>query len=78
MDGGGEVDVISTTHLSVDWYENDGSESFTAHSVDSVDSGTAVVAADLDGDGAVDLLAASQFDDTVRFLENDGSESRPV
>ena len=41
-------------------------------------AGRAAVAADLDNDGDVDVLAASYGDDTVRFLENDGSESAPA
>ena len=74
VDGDDDVDVVSTDYYSVDWYENNGSESFAAHEVGSVNQGRAVVAADLDGDGDQDILAASSNDNTVRWLENDGSE----
>ena len=74
VDGDDDADVVSTDQYSVDWYENNGSESFVAHEAASVNQGRAAVAADLDGDGDVDVLAASSSDDTVRLLENDGSE----
>ena len=68
------MDAVSADSNSVSWYENNGSESFTAHELASVSFGRAAVAADLDGDGDVDILAASFSDNTVRLLENDGSE----
>ncbi|MCH8042774.1 MAG: tandem-95 repeat protein, partial [Planctomycetes bacterium] len=34
---------------------------------------TSLFAADVDGDGDIDVLSASQFDDTIAWYENDGS-----
>jgi len=58
------------------WYENDGSESFTEHAIStSADYAYSVYAADVDGDGDMDVLSASYNDDKIAWYENDGSES---
>ena len=83
LDGDGDMDVVSSaknaaspeTH-KISWYENNGSESFTAHTITTnADNPYEVYAADLDGDGDVDVLSASREDDTIAWYENDGSES---
>lgn len=57
------------------WLENDGSETFTPHTVtSSADGVVAVVAADMDGDSDIDLVVASYLDDTIAWFDNDGSE----
>ena len=59
---------------TIAWYENDGDENFTQHTLTtSADGGQSVFAADLDGDGDLDVLSASEFDDTVSWCENDGA-----
>ena len=59
------------------WYENNGSESFTAHTITTaaIGASTASFAADLDGDGDTDVLSASTSDDKIAWYENDGSEN---
>ncbi|KAH8056378.1 hypothetical protein JL722_7687 [Aureococcus anophagefferens] len=42
---------------------------------DEADNANSVFAIDVDGDGDVDVLSASQDDDTVAWYENDGSQS---
>ncbi|MCH8922693.1 MAG: VCBS repeat-containing protein, partial [Planctomycetes bacterium] len=79
LDGDGDIDVLSASmSLRVDdgivWYENDGSEGFTAHTISSdVRGATSVYAVDLDGDGDTDVLSASYHDDKIAWYENDGS-----
>ena len=48
---------------------------FAARDVDDAVGSGGVFAIDVDGDGDVDALSASYFQDTVAWYENDGSES---
>ena len=51
----------------VAWHENDGSESFAEHEITTLTNGAHdIQAADVDGDGDLDALAASMNDNTVR------------
>ena len=80
MDGDGDIDVLSASvdDAKIAWYENDGSENFTEHVISISTSATwanSVYAEDVDGDGYMDVLSASEFDDKIAWYENDGSES---
>ena len=62
VDGDGDMDVLSASFVDdkIAWYENDGSESFTAHTITTdADGARSVFAADVDGDGDIDVLSAS-------------------
>ncbi len=82
VDGDGDMDVLSGSddHIrygedrsNVLWYENDAHENFTPHRVDpSRWTVEAVSAADLDGDGDVDLLSGGSSG--VAWYKNDGHE----
>ncbi|MBN2782883.1 MAG: cadherin domain-containing protein, partial [Campylobacterales bacterium] len=53
------------------WYENDGSENFTSHTITtSAGSARSVYASDIDGDGDIDVLSASENDDNIAWYEN--------
>jgi hypothetical protein len=56
------MDVLSASFSDnkIAWYENNGSQSFTPHTISTAAFGaTSVFAADLDGDGDLDVLSAS-------------------
>ena len=53
-----------------------GQPTFTEYSIStSADGGFSVYAADVDGDGDMDVLSASYNVDKIAWYENDGSES---
>ena len=53
-----------------------GAPTFTAHDIATdADGAWSVTTADVDGDGDVDALSASFFDDRIVWYENDGSEN---
>ena len=54
------------------WHENLGEGKFSSQRVitSEADSARSVHAADLDGDGDLDVLSASYNDDTIAWYEN--------
>jgi hypothetical protein len=81
VDGDGDLDALSVSYFDdkIAWYENtagDGS-GWTAHTITTgADGAHSVYAADVDGDGDLDALSASELDDTIAWYENtagDGS-----
>ncbi len=75
LDGDLDVDVLSasTSNRTIAWYENDGGDepAFTTHLIsNTATSVRSVSAADVNGDGLVDVLAG--FGTTVAWFENDG------
>ncbi len=72
------LDVLVSDYESdtVTWYENDGgaTPTFTAHVVtNTADGAWSSYAIDMDGDGDMDVLSASIWDDKVAWYENDGA-----
>jgi len=78
LNGDGHIDVLSAAALGdkIAWYKNmDGLGDFGPEQVITTDADGAlsVFAADLDGDGNMDVLSASTDDDKIAWYENDGS-----
>ncbi len=79
INGDGVLDIIAWLRGgSLAWYENDGSENFTEHSI-LVDAGiTSIFPADVNRDGAVDLVVTAHGSNRLQerkdvvWLENDG------
>ncbi|MBW2388219.1 MAG: VCBS repeat-containing protein, partial [Deltaproteobacteria bacterium] len=78
LDGDGDLDAVAAafTGDTVLWLENDGSSppAFTPRVISATANGArAVFAADLDGDGDIDVLSASSVDRRIAWYENDGA-----
>ena len=75
LDGDGDLDVLSASFsdAKIAWYENtDGLGAFGSQRVitTAADSAFTVFAADVDGDGDIDVLSASYSDDKIAWYEN--------
>ena len=75
VDGDGDLDVLSTSYYDdkIAWYENtDGLGTFGAQQGISAnaDGAKSVYAADVDGDGDIDVLSSSILDDKIAWYEN--------
>ncbi|MCH8042608.1 MAG: VCBS repeat-containing protein, partial [Planctomycetes bacterium] len=84
VDGDGDIDVLSVSsederNGKIAWYENDGNAGFTAHTISTTNyAANSVFAADVDGDGDIDVLSASsdnRYNGKIAWHENDGSEN---
>jgi hypothetical protein len=76
MDGDNDLDVLTNDlwHHDVLWYENDGSENFTEHTIDFNFYGCwNLNAADMDHDSDIDVVGAAWRDSAITWWENDGS-----
>jgi len=76
VDRDGDMDVVaasSSPNNKIMWYENDGSQYFNHHIIaDSVNGARSVSAADIDGNGYMDVLSGHN---NIAWYEYDGSES---
>jgi len=73
IDGDGDMDVLSTSSNSIEWYENiDGQGNFSPQqSVTTFTSSASLVySADIDGDGDMDVISASYPGDKIVWNEN--------
>ncbi|MCP3982060.1 MAG: hypothetical protein GY716_22370 [bacterium] len=79
LDLDGDLDILAGSGLddTFAWYENtDGAGSFSARQVitDLALGPDGVVLADVDGDGGLDVIGASIFDDTIAWHPNRGGQ----
>ena len=75
VDGDGDLDVVTASAFQdeIDWWENlagDGSQWLERGISADADSANSVHAADLDGDGDLDILAAASNADAILWWEN--------
>ena len=75
VDNDGDIDVLSASQIDdkIAWYENtDGLGTFGVEQIISTNlsGANSVYASDLDNDGDIDVLSASQFDDKIVWYEN--------
>jgi hypothetical protein len=75
VDGDGDLDLVASAYGAgyVAWYENaDGMGTmWTAHTIDdAVEAARAVDAADMDGDGDIDVVGAAFAADEILWWEN--------
>jgi hypothetical protein len=81
LDGDGDVDLLSsaTPADEIAWYERRGPNArpfFVSHVISGQARGAlSVFAADVDGDGDLDVLSASSGDFKIAWYENDGLAS---
>ena len=71
----GDIDALSASFNddTIAWYENTNGDgtSWTARTITTgADNARSVFAADVDGDGDIDALSASPFDDKIAWYEN--------
>jgi hypothetical protein len=78
LDGDGDVDLLSSSFMNntIAWYENDGGTppSWTRRAIDTSAQGArSVFASDLDRDGDMDVVSATQNDAKVSWHMNDAN-----
>ena len=77
LDGDGDMDVLSASYDDdkIAWYENLGSGVFSSEQIIEINTAngpTSVYAADMDGDGDMDVLRSTGLGGSVRWLQNQG------
>jgi len=75
VDGDGDMDVVAsaTNTKVIVWFENDGAQNFTPHTLASgVDITQAMDVSDIDSDGDVDVITAD-IHSQIHWFINDGS-----
>lgn len=72
----GELDIVVSVNTAdkIVWYQNDGSENFTASNIiTSVDAPRGFQVADIDKDNDLDIGIALEGDDDIAWWQNNGS-----
>jgi hypothetical protein len=57
FDGDGDTDLLASNATQLKWYENDGLETFTPHALLTGAPSVQGIAADMDGDGRLDIVS---------------------
>lgn len=78
LDDDDDMDILSTEFYNdaIIWWENDGSENWTKHTVSSnVDGAKTVCAGYLNNDDDIDIVAGGEYAESLYWWINDGSEN---
>ena len=81
VDRDGDLDVLSASwnDSKINWYENDGNQSFVTHTLNTAGSQRAIAAhaADMDNDGDMDIVSAfwAFTGNNIIWSENDGHQN---
>jgi hypothetical protein len=78
LDGDSDIDVLVSNDYTdeISWYENDGAQNFTQHIIYTGNAPHKVHAADLNGDGNMDIIASFYSGgNSIFWFENDGNQS---
>ncbi|UCD19975.1 MAG: VCBS repeat-containing protein [candidate division WOR-3 bacterium] len=80
MDGDNDIDVLGAAALTdeIAWFENDGliPPGWTEHTIsNSFDGARSVKAADIDGDGLLDVVGAALLENAVTWWRNNGNST---
>ena len=76
IDKDGDLDLATAAFSGLDWWENNGRGGFGRHGVGSVKSAWSVVAAELTGDGKIDLVGGSTANKEIVLFQNSGGRFR--
>ncbi len=74
IDDDDHIDLVTASFNGIEWWENNGSQSFSKHFLGSLQGAWGAFADDIDGDGDVDILGCSPAVDITMLYKNDGSE----
>jgi hypothetical protein len=80
FDGDGDLDLLTGDDLyngfDISWFRNNGFGEFSQQTIIASDIRPAIArAADFDGDGELDVVASSTFDDVIHIYFNEGNEN---
>lgn len=82
LDKDGDVDILAASYGNlagqgeIAWWENNGSESFTQHSIKSgFEDATRVYVTDINNDGELDVVGSSFTNGMILWWKNDGNEN---
>ena len=79
LDQDGDIDIVgiatnADNTVDIAWWANNGSETFTEYAIDTTFNGAAALTiADIDQDGDMDVLAASDTGNEIAWWQNDGT-----